>query len=88
MSCKLSTKLDKYVHITKQTDGGLIEFDFAIGDPTLYVELALPKLQFESFCKTNSVKYLTKQQEIDVENDRYKWKYGEVGTLQYKKEMK
>lgn len=86
MSGELKTKLDKFVHITNQTKDGLIEFDFSIGEPTLYVELALPKEQFENFCKINGVKQLTKQQEIDVENDRYKWKYGEVGTLKYEKE--
>lgn len=81
MKSELVTKLDKYVHITNQTSSGLIEFDFAVGDPTMYVELALPLKQFENFCRNNGVKYLTKQQEIDVENDRHKWKYGVVGTL-------
>jgi len=76
----LSTKLDKFVHITNQTPKGLIEFDFSVGNPTLYVELALPLKQFEEFCVQNQVKFLTKQQLIDVENDKYKWKYGVVGT--------
>jgi len=87
MSTELMKDLNKYVHITDQKESGLIEFDFSIGDPTMYVELALPLKQFEDFCKNNGVKYLTKQQEIDVENDRHKWKYGEVGTLTYIKEQ-
>ncbi|WP_072682097.1 phenol hydroxylase subunit [Arcobacter sp. LA11] len=87
MSNELITDFDKYVHITNQTKAGLIEFDFSVGDPTMYLELALPVRQFENFCNKNGVKYLTKQQEIDVENDRHKWKYGEVGTLKYEKEQ-
>jgi phenol hydroxylase P0 protein len=87
MSNILPTKLDKYVHITNQKDNGLIEFDFSIGSPTLYVELALPITKFKNFCKSNGVKHLTKQQIIDVQNDKYKWKYGEVGTLTYTKEQ-
>jgi len=79
-SAILQTQLDKFIHITNQTNKGLIEFDFSVGDPTLYVELALPIKQFEEFCKKNSVKFLTKQQLIDVKNDKYKWKYGVVGT--------
>lgn len=79
-SATLQTQLDKFVHITNQTKKGLIEFDFSVGDPTMYVELALPVKQFEEFCKNNCVKYLTKQQLIDVKNDKYKWKYGVVGT--------
>jgi len=71
----------KYVHVTEIKSSGLIEFDFSIGDPCMYVELALPKKQFEEFCKNNTVEHLSRQQEIDVENDKYKWKYGVVGTL-------
>lgn len=76
----LYTQLDKFVHITNQTQQGLIEFDFSVGNPTLYVELALPVKQFEEFCKKNEVKFLTKQQLIDVKNDKHKWKYGVLGT--------
>lgn len=80
----LDTQLDKFVHITNQTHNGLIEFDFSIGKPTMYVELALPIKQFEEFCEKNEVKFLTKQQLIDVENDKHKWKYGVVGTSRVK----
>ena len=70
----------KYVHVTDIKTNGLVEFDFSIGDPCMYVELALPKKQFEQFCVNNKVKHLTAQQEIDVENDKHKWQYGVVGT--------
>ncbi len=79
-ACTLQTKLAKFVHITNQTTNGLIEFDFSVGNPTLYVELALPVKQFEEFCRKNQVKFLTKQQLIDLESDKHKWKYGVVGT--------
>jgi len=71
----------KYVHITDEKANGLIEFDFAIGDPCMYVELALPKEQFEKFCINNTVEHLSREQIIDVENDKYKWQYGVIGTL-------
>lgn len=87
MGSKLQTDLDRFVHVTNQTNCGLIEFDFSIGDPKLYVELALPIRQFEEFCQINSVKYLTKQQLIDVENDKHKWKYGALGNLTYKEDL-
>ncbi len=87
MESILASDLKKYVQITNQHKNGLIEFNFSLGDPSLYVELALPLEQFENFCKKNGVRYLTKQQEIDVENEKHKWKYGEIGTLKYKKEQ-
>lgn len=76
----LNIQMEKFVHITNQTHNDLIEFDFSVGNPTMYVELALPIKQFEVFCKINNVKFLTKQQLIDVENDKHKWKYGVIGT--------
>ncbi|WP_321312221.1 phenol hydroxylase subunit [Halarcobacter sp.] len=76
----LNIEMEKFVHITNQNHNDLIEFDFSIGNPIMYVELALPIKQFEEFCKINKVKFLTKQQLIDVENDKYKWKYGVIGT--------
>jgi phenol hydroxylase P0 protein len=78
---KVSPFEKKYVHVTDIKNNGLIEFDFAVGDPCMYVELALPKKQFEEFCLKNDVMHLTREQEIDVENDKYKWQYGVVGTL-------
>jgi len=72
---------NKYVHVTDVKSSGLVEFDFAIGDPCMYVELALPKKQFDEFCVRNEVQHLTREQEIDVENDKYKWQYGVLGTL-------
>lgn len=88
MGSVLYTEFDKFVHVTNQTSSGLIEFDFSINDPTIYVELALPIKQFEEFCKNNEVKYLTKQQLIDVENDKHKWRYGAIGNLTYKEDKK
>jgi len=78
---KVSPFKNKYVHVTDVKSSGLVEFDFSIGDPCMYVELALPKKQFEEFCVKNAVQHLTREQEIDVENDKHKWQYGVVGTL-------
>ena len=81
MGRRLDTKLDKFVHITRRTNKGLVEFDFSVGDPTMYIELVLPIGQFEEFCHNNEVQMLTTQQMLDVENDKYKWQYGVVGEL-------
>ncbi len=80
MGRKLNVPFEKYVNITNETDRGLVEFDFAVGDPTMYVELALPKKQFNEFCENNKVNFLTDEQLLAVANDKYKWKYGVLGT--------
>jgi phenol hydroxylase P0 protein len=44
----------RYVRITGAHDG-FVEFDFAIGDPELNVELILPRTAFDEFCRMNKV---------------------------------
>lgn len=69
--------LKRYVRIRRVVDDKFIEFDFAIGDPSLYVELVLPKAAFEAFCRHNDVQMLTEAQAAAVDADMEKWRYGE-----------
>ena len=45
----------KYVRVCAQRDDGFVEFEFAIGDPALCVELMLPEAAFHEFCLANEV---------------------------------
>lgn len=45
----------KYVRICTQREDGFVEFEFAIGDPALCVELMLPSAAFHEFCLANEV---------------------------------
>ena len=45
----------RYVRICEQRPDGFIEFEFAIGDPALCVELMLPEIAFHEFCLANAV---------------------------------
>jgi len=67
----------RYVRIRNVVDDKFIEFDFAIGDPSLYVELVLPKAAFEAFCRHNQVVMMTEEQARQVDADMEKWRYGE-----------
>lgn len=69
----------QYVHITGLRLNKFIEFDFAIGDPMLYVELILPIDQFQEFCSKNNVIFLNAEQVKAVDYDRQKWRYGLPG---------
>lgn len=71
----------RYVRITGIRGNNLIEFDFSIGEPEIYVELVLPFNAFQTFCAHNDVKYLTPEQEAAVDYDRMKWRYGEAGVF-------
>jgi len=45
----------RYVRVCNKRPNGFIEFEFAIGDPALCVELMLPEAAFHEFCLTNEV---------------------------------
>lgn len=51
----------RFVRITGERTDGFIEFDFAIGEPELFVELLLSRPAFEEFCANNHAELLTAQ---------------------------
>lgn len=67
----------RYVRVRRLIKDRFVEFDFAIGDPTLYVELILPKDAFDSFCHHNKVIRMTDEQAAAVDADMEKWRYGD-----------
>jgi len=69
----------RYVRITGVRDNRLIEFDFAIGEPEMYIELILPFPAFEEFCAHNKVCHMTAEESAQVDYDRMKWRYGKPG---------
>ena len=45
----------KFVRLIERRPDGFVEFEFAIGDPALCVELMLKEGDFHTFCLTNDV---------------------------------
>ena len=43
----------RYVRVCEQRQDGFVEFEFAIGDLALCVELMLPEAAFREFCLSN-----------------------------------
>lgn len=52
----------KFVRITGER-GGMIEFEYAVGDMQLVLELLLPPDAFEDFCSANEVEMVTDERE-------------------------
>jgi len=48
----------KYVRLIERRTDGLVEFEFAIGEPELCAEMLLPADAFETFCRNNAVIHL------------------------------
>ncbi|UTW02392.1 phenol hydroxylase [Amphritea atlantica] len=70
-------RLTKYVRVRSAEDARFVEFDFAIGDPALFVELIMPKGAFEHFCTANEVVFMTREQQEAIDIEMEKWRYGE-----------
>lgn len=72
----MSESLQAYVHVTNQLSNGYVEFNFALGDPSLYIEMILPRQAFREFCENNQTIELTSEQVAFVEEQELKWRYG------------
>ena len=48
----------RFVRLMRVRDDGFVEFEFAIGEPALAVELILPAAAYRAFCRDNSVTVL------------------------------
>lgn len=59
----------KFVRVRHMRPNGLIEFDFAIGAPEIFVELIMPNAAFDEFCATNSVTDITGQIMAELDFD-------------------
>jgi len=45
----------KFVRIIEQHANGLVEFEFAVGEPGLFVELLMAQASFDEFCAMHGV---------------------------------
>lgn len=70
-------ELVKYIRVRSEEGARFVEFDFAIGDPSLFVELVMPPEAFRHFCELNKVVHMTKEQMAEVDSELEKWRYGE-----------
>jgi phenol/toluene 2-monooxygenase (NADH) P0/A0 len=66
----------KFVQIIEIKDNGFVEFNFAIDEAVMNVELLLPYKAFIEFCQNNRVSFFTKEQEDELLIDSQNWKYG------------
>ncbi len=50
----------KFVRVLGTLPNGLIEFEFAVGEPDMTVELVMPQAAFNEFCSNNRVEFMDK----------------------------
>lgn len=45
----------KWVRVVEMRANGMVEFEFAVGEPQLYVEMLMPRAAFDEFCAMHGV---------------------------------
>lgn len=45
----------RYIRIVQEHANGMVEFEFAVGEPHLYVEMVMPRAEFKDFCTLQGV---------------------------------
>jgi len=56
---------------------GNVAFQYSIDDPTLFLEMILPRSAFEEFCAERCVRLLTREQENAVDANERRWRFGD-----------
>jgi phenol hydroxylase P0 protein len=69
----------RYVRLTRVRDDGFIEFEFAIGDPDLAVELIMRREAFDEFCRDNHVRLVPPVQGAAIDRARMRWSTNDAG---------
>lgn len=69
----------RFVRVRNLRDDGFVEFDFAMGEPELFVELMLRPEAFDEFCAANKVRFLPPEGEGKGEpDDDWAWRLADV----------
>jgi len=63
----------KYVRLVERRPDGLVEFEFSISDPQIFVEMLLPEAAYEDFCRMNRVILLEGSRPDDGDGGDFNW---------------
>ena len=68
-----------FVRVTDWNVRGNVEFQYSIDDPSLFLEMILPRSAFDDFCATRGVCLMTTEQGEAVDAQERRWRYGDDG---------
>lgn len=75
----------RWVRVTGERGEGFIEFDFAVGEPDLCVEMILPPEAFAEFCAANRVELLPPQPDAgEEEPNDWNWSLADATQTRFK----
>lgn len=80
---QLDTKR-RFVRVTRERAGGFIEFDFAIGEPDLVLEMILDRAAFAEFCAANRVESFPLPASQPATPDDWAWRLVDATGTRFK----
>ena len=57
----------KFVRVKELRRDGFVEFEFALGEPELFVEMILPAAAFDEFCALNKVSFIDENSRLKLD---------------------
>jgi len=63
-----------YVRVRGFRSNGFVEFDFAIGEPEMFVEMILGAAAFDDFCACNGVQFLAPDLAAPTADTAFDWR--------------
>lgn len=74
----------RFVRKLHERSNGFVEFEFAIGEPEIFVELILPREDFEAFCVSNKAEILPWKSPDDVPPSDWDWRLADATGTRFK----
>jgi phenol hydroxylase P0 protein len=74
----------KFVRIAELRSDGFVDFEFALGEPELFVEMLLPAAAFDDFCALNKVTFLNEATQVKVGNEEWNWRLRDATKRRFK----
>ncbi len=73
----------RFVRLSGERPNGFVEFEFAIGEPEIFVEMILPREAFTEFCIANRVEMLAPRDPDALHGD-WDWRLADATHTRFK----
>ncbi|MCW0182708.1 phenol hydroxylase subunit [Zavarzinia sp.] len=75
----------RFVRVRSLRPDGFVEFEFALGEPELFVELVLPPDAFDEFCAANKVQFLPPDDDgEEPPRDDWAWRLADAREIRFR----
>ena len=74
----------RFVRKLGERANGFVEFEFAIGEPEIFVELILGRDEFDEFCRVNAVEMLAPHPADGLPVSDWDWRLSDATATRFK----